>query len=298
MRSRLKDNLWGWFFVLPTLTGIIILNIYPIIRTFWQSFHRVGDFGRGNEFVGLDNYTRLFAGGPFGGGVIWQATYNTLLYTALVVPISIAIGLVLAVFLNGPIRGRTVFRTIYFLPMVVAPAAIAMIWRWLFNPQFGLINVVFGVDVHWVTAGGSYIPLISLAIIGIWSVIGYNMILFLAGLQTIPRDYYEASSMDGATGIRQFFTITVPLISPMMFFVTVTSVMATMQMFDHVFMVIGATGNPAMPRTQTLVFYFYRLAFMERHWGRGAVVVVWLLFIIAAFTLVQFIIQKKWVHYE
>jgi len=298
MKSRLKDNLWGWLFVLPTITGIIILNIYPIVRTIWQSLNRVGDFGIGNEFVGFANYVRLFEGGPLGGGTIWQATYNTLLYTAIVVPISIAIGLILAVFLNGPIRGRTVFRTIYFLPMVVAPAAIAMVWRWLFNSQFGLINNTFGVEVHWITSAGSWIPLVSLAVVGIWMVIGYNMILFLAGLQNIPRDYYEASAIDGASGIRQFFTITVPLISPMMFFVTVTSVMATMQMFDAVFMMIGTSGNPAMPRTQTLVFYFYRLAFMERHWDRGAVVVVWLMFIIAGFTLIQFIIQRKWVHYE
>ena len=298
MRSRLKDNLWGWLFVLPTITGIIIINIYPTIRTFWQSFHRVGDFGRGNEFVGGENYARLFEGGPLGDGAIWQPTYNTLLYTALVVPASIVIGLVLAVFLNGSLRGKTTFRAIYFLPMVVAPAAVGMVWRWLFNPQFGLINATFGLDIHWISAGGSWIPLIALSIIGIWSVIGYNVILFLAGLQTIPKDYYEASSIDGATGIRQFFNITVPLISPMMFFVTVTSVMATMQMFDHVFMVIGATGNPAMPRTQTLVFYFYRQAFMERFWGRGAVVVVWLMLIIALFTLIQFVIQKKWVHYD
>ena len=298
MRSRLKDNLWGWLFVLPTVTGILIINIYPIFRTIWQSFHRIGDFGIGNEFVGWDNYTRLFEGGPLGDGAIWQPTFNTILYTALVVPASIAIGLVLAVFLNGPMRGRTAFRAIYFLPMVVAPAAVGMVWRWLFNPQYGLINNAFGLNVNWVTASGSWIPLVSLSIVGIWTVIGYNVILFLAGLQTIPRDYYEASSIDGATGIRQFFNITLPLISPMMFFVTVTSIMARMQMFDHVFMMIGATGNPAMPRTQTLIFFFYRLAFMERHWGRGAVVVVWLLAIIAGITLFQFIIQKKWVHYE
>ena len=182
--------------------------------------------------------------------------------------------------------------------MVVAPAAVGMVWRWLFNPQFGLINNAFGLNVNWITESGSWIPLISLAVVGIWTVIGYNVILFLAGLQTIPKDYYEASAIDGATGIRQFFNITLPLISPMMFFVTVTSVMARMQMFDHVFMMIGATGNPAMPRTQTLVFLFYRLAFMERHVGRGAVVVVWLLGLIATITLFQFIMQKKWVHYE
>jgi multiple sugar transport system permease protein len=124
------------------------------------------------------------------------------------------------------------------------------------------------------------------------------MILFLAGLQNIPKDYYEASAIDGATGIRQFFRITLPLISPMLFFVTVTRVMAAMQVFDTIFMVIGVTGNPAMPRTQSLVFLFYRQAFMEANWGRGAAVVVWLMLLIGIVTVCQLIAQKKWVHYE
>lgn len=296
MKSRLKENMWGWLFVFPTVTGLIILNIYPIFRTIWQSTQRMGDFGIGNEFVGLENYTRLFGAGMTGVGSIWQATFNTVFYTFLEVPISIAIGLVLAVFLNGKIHGRTAFRTIFFLPMVAAPAAIAMVWRWLFNAQYGLINNVTGLSVGWVTDGN--VAIYSLAIIGIWSVIGYNMILFLAGLQTIPRDYYEAASIDGATGIYQFFKITLPLISPMIFFVSVTRIMAAMQVFDTIFMVIGVTGNPAMPRTQSLVFLFYRLAFMERNWGQGAAVVIWLMILIGIITLGQFIIQKKWVHYE
>ena len=291
MKSRLKENIWGWLFVLPTVTGLIILNIYPIFRTIWQSVHRVGDFGIGNEFVAFENYSRIFS-----GDVIWQTTFNTIFYTALEVPASIAIGLVLAVFLNEKIRGRTVFRTIFFLPMVAAPAAIAMVWLWLYNPRYGLINNAFNLGVHWTTSGD--VAIYSMAIIGIWSVIGYNMILFLAGLQTIPRDYYEASAIDGATGIRQFFRITLPLISPMLFFVAVTRVMAAMQIFDTIFMVIGTAGNPAMPRTQSLVFLFYREAFMVRSWGMGAAVVVWLMFLIALITVLQFLIQRKWVHYE
>jgi len=291
MRSRLSQNIWGWLFVLPTVAGLIILNIYPIIRTIWQSLHRVGDFGIGHEFIGFDNYRRILT-----DGVLWQTLWNTIFYTILEVPISIAIALVLAVFLNGKIRGRTAFRTIFFLPMVAAPAAVAMVWLWLYNSQFGLINNVFGLNVHWVT--DSNIAIFSLAIIGIWGIIGYNMILFLAGLQNIPRDYYEASAIDGATGIRQFFKITLPLISPMLFFVTVTRVMAAMQIFDSIFMVMGTSANPALPRTQSLVFLFYRYAFMERNWGLGATVVVILMLVISLITVFQLLIQKKWVHYE
>ncbi|MCL2864061.1 MAG: sugar ABC transporter permease [Lachnospiraceae bacterium] len=297
MARRKSANLWGWLFVLPTIIGLIVLNIYPMIRTIWQSFHRVGDFGLGNEFVGMDNYERLFAGGIF-GAEIWQAAANTIFYTLLEVPLSIVIALILAVFLNGKIRGRTTFRVIFFLPMIVAPAAVAMVWRWLFNTEFGLINNVFGIRVSWLS--NPNIALFSLAIIGIWSVIGYNMILFLASLQDVPRDYYEAASIDGASPIRQFFSITLPLISPMIFFVTVTRVIAGLQIFDSIFMIMGmgTGGNPALPRTQSLVYIFYRYAFINRNWGMGATVVVFLLVLIALVTAVQMIAQKKWVHYN
>jgi multiple sugar transport system permease protein len=165
----------------------------------------------------------------------------------------------------------------------------------LFNPQYGLINHAFGIRVHWVTDGS--VAIYALAIIGVWSIIGYNIILFLAGLQDIPKDYYEASAIDGATGVRQFFKITLPLISPMMFFVAVIRTMAAMQIFDTIFIVIGTAGNPAIARTQSLVFLFYRFAFMERNWGLGAAVVVWLMLLIGIITVLQMVGQKKWVHY-
>jgi len=291
LKRRKGENLWGLLFIFPTIAGLIILNMYPLFRTIWQSLHRTGDFGIGNQFVGFANYERLLS-----QPMIWQSIWNTVKYAILEVPMSIAIALVLAVFLNGKIRGRTTFRAIFFLPMVAAPAAIAMVWRWLFHSEFGLINNVMGLRVHWTTDPS--IAIYSLAIIGIWGVIGYNVILFLAGLQTIPRDYYEAASIDGASGIRQFFKITLPLISPMLFFVTVTRVMAALQVFDSIFMVIGAMGNPALPRTQSLVFLFYRQAFVERNWGAGATIVIILLIIIALITTFQMIAQKKWVHYE
>ena len=152
------------------------------------------------------------------------------------VPFSIAIALVLAVFLNRKIAGRAAYRTIFFLPMVAAPAAIAMVWRWLFNSEFGLLNHMFGVNVEWIS--NPSIAVFSIAVIGIWSIIGYNMVLFLAGLQEIPRDYYEAADIDGASGVRQFFNITIPLLSPTIFFVTITRVIGGLQVFDLIFMVM------------------------------------------------------------
>lgn len=137
----------------------------------------------------------------------------------------------------------------------------------------------------------------SIAVIGIWSIIGYNMILFISGLQEIPADYYEASSLDGANGIHQFFNITIPLLSPTIFFVTITRVIGGFMVFDLIFMVMDR-DNPALPKTQSLVFLFYRYAFRDQNKGMGAAVVVVLLLIVIIITAIQMLAQKKWVHYN
>ncbi|MGO5052411.1 carbohydrate ABC transporter permease [Lachnospiraceae bacterium LCP25S3_G4] len=292
-RSR-TEFLWGWFFILPTMLGLIILNIIPIFQTIYQSFFKTGSFGRGNVFVGMQNYERLIADDK-----VWQALGNTLKYAIIEVPLSIVIAIVLAVLLNKKMKGRSIYRAIYFLPMVVAPAAVAMVWRWLYNSEFGLLNHALNAiglkSVNWIS--NPKIAIISVAIVGVWSVIGYNMVLFLAGLQEIPRDYYEAAEIDGASGIHQFFNITLPLISPTMFFVVVTRVIAAMQVFDSTFMMIDKS-NPALPKVQSLVYLFYRYAFIENNKGYGSAIVVLLLGLIMLITVIQMVAQKKWVHYE
>lgn len=288
------EFVWGWAFILPTMLGLLILNIIPIFQTIYQSFFKTGAFGRGNIFVGTENYERLFL-----DGMIWQALLNTLKYAIIEVPFSIAIALVLAVLLNRKMRGRSIYRAIYFLPMVAAPAAVAMVWSWLYNTRFGLLNHLLGKiglgPVEWLSDPN--ISIVAVAIVGIWSVIGYNMVLFLAGLQEIPRDYYEAAEIDGANSVQQFFKITVPLISPTMFFVVVTRVIASMQVFDTIFMMIDRS-SPALTKTQSLVYLFYRYAFVENNKGYGSAIVVLLLCIIMVITVFQMIAQKKWVHYE
>ena len=291
MSPRQKsENLWGWIFILPTMLGLIILNIYPMIQTVIQSFYKTGDFGKGNIFVGLKNYQKVF-----GDGEIWQALWNTIKYALVEVPISVVLGLLLAVLLNKKMKGRGVFRTIFFLPMVVAPAAIAMVWKWLYNSNFGLINNIFHIKVNWIS--NPNIAIFSIAVIGIWSVIGYNMVLFLAGLQSVPRDYYEAASLDGATGWQQLTRITIPLISPTIFFVVVTRGIGAMQVFDLIYMLIDL-NNPAWKKTETLVSLFYKYSFEQSKKGYGAVVVVLLLAVIMVLTVIQLNGQKKWVHYE
>jgi multiple sugar transport system permease protein len=289
-----NEFFWGWFFILPTIIGLIILNIIPIFQTIYQSFFKTGAFGKGNIFVGLDNYKKLILDAS-----VWQALLNTFKYVIVEVPLSIAIALVLAVFLNRKMRGRTIFRTIYFLPMVAAPAAIAMVWRWLYNSEFGLLNHIlnnFGINsINWIS--NPKIAVISIAAVGIWSVIGYNLVLFLAGLQEIPRDYYEAAEIDGANGIREFFSITLPLISSTMFFVMITRIIGALQVFDVIYMMLDRT-NPAFPKTQSLVYLFYKYSFIESNKGYGSAIVMLLLIVIMIITIIQVKLQKKWVNYN
>jgi multiple sugar transport system permease protein len=285
-----NEFIWGWLFILPTMIGLIILNIIPIFQTIYQSFFKTGDFGKGNIFIGADNYIKMF-----GDAEVWQAVINTFKYALIEVPFSIVIALVLAVLLNRKIKGRAAYRTIFFLPMVAAPAAIAMVWRWLFNSEFGLLNHVFGTKINWIS--DPKIAVFAIGIIGVWSIIGYNMVLFISGLQEIPGDYYEAASIDGATGVKQFFKITIPLLSPTIFFVTITRVIGGLQVFDLIYMVMDK-DNPALYKTQSLVYLFYQNSFVENNKGYGSTIVVLLLAIIMLITVFQMIAQKKWVHYN
>ena len=285
-----NEFMWGWLFILPTMFGLIVLNIIPIFQTIWQSFFKTGDFGRGNIFIGAENYIRLF-----GDTEVWQAVLNTFKYAIVEVPFSIAIALVLAVLMNRKMKGVSIYRTIFFLPMVAAPAAVAMVWRWLFNTEFGLLNHVFHSSVQWIS--DPRFAVFSIAVIGIWSIIGYNMVLFLAGLQEIPRDYYEAADIDGANGIEQFFNITIPLLSPTIFFVSITRIIGGLQVFDLIFMVMDR-NNPALYKTQSIVYLFYQNSFVENNKGYGSTIVVLLIAIIMVITVFQMIAQKKWVYYN
>lgn len=291
MTSRQKNEwMWGWAFIFPTMLGLIVLNIYPIIKTIYESFFKTGAFGKGNVFIGFANYEKLLKDPE-----LWQSLLNTFKYAIVEVPFSLAIALILAVLLNRKMRGRSAYRTIFFLPMVAAPAAIAMVWRWLFNSEFGLLNNALGTKINWIS--DPKIAVFSIAMIGVWSIIGYNMVLFLSGLQEIPKDYYEASDIDGASGIHQFFYITLPLLSPTIFFVTVTRIIGSLQVFDLIFMVMDR-NNPALYKTQSLVYLFYRYSFIENNKGLGSTVVVILLVIIMLITVFQMKAQKKWVYYN
>lgn len=293
-KAERNEFLFGWAFILPTIAGLVVLNIIPLIQTIYESFFKTGAFGKGNIFIGFDNYVRMFQDRQ-----VWQALLNTFKYAIIEVPLSIVISILLAVLLNRKMKFRSFYRTIYFLPMVAAPAAVAMVWRWLYNSQFGLLNYIGSLlkqdPVNWIS--NPKIAIIFIAIVGVWSIIGYNMVLFLSGLQEIPKDYYEAATIDGAGEIRKFFKITVPLISPTMFFVVVTRIIGALQVFDVVYMMIDKS-NPALEKTQSLVYLFYKYSFLQSEKGYGAAIVVLLLVVILLITAFQMYAQKKWVHYQ
>jgi multiple sugar transport system permease protein len=294
IRSRkFQDYGWAYLMIAPTIIGLLILNIWPLIQTLYLSLHKSGDFGA-SQFVGLDNYTHLFTDSN-----VLHATANTFEYAIVAVPIGVLLSLLVAVLLNSNIKGKSIYRTIYFLPMVSAPAAIAMVWKWLYSADYGLINYLLSLigisAVKWITSPST--ALISVIIIGIWTGLGYNMIILLAGLQEIPQTFYEAADIDGAGPIHKFFAITLPLVSPTMFFVVITSIIGSLQVFDYIFMIWG-TSTVGIEYTQSLVFLFYKYAFTMNDKCYGSAIAIFLLAIILVITLIQLKLQKKWVHYQ
>ena len=284
-----REATWGYAFVFPTMLGLIVLNFYPFFNTIYQSFCKTGDFGKGNIFVGLANYQQVITRGE-----TWQSLWNTIKYAIIEVPLGIVIALLLAVLLNKKIAGRSVYRTIFFLPMVCAPAAVAMVWKWLYNTQFGLLNNIFHTKVAWIS--DPKIAWISIGIIGVWSIIGYNMVLFIGGLQEIPGDYYEAASIDGATGVRAFFNITLPLLSPTTFFIVQTRIIGALTIFDLMFMVMDKT-NVALPKVQSIVYLFYQYAFTNGNKGYGATLVMVLVIFIMIITYIRQRAEKHLVYH-
>ncbi len=285
-----SEERWAWLFVAPTMIGLIVLNFYPIFQTIYQSFCKTGDFGKGNIFIGLANYQSVAAAAE-----TWQSFWNTIKYALIEVPFGIIIALVLAVLLNKKCVGRSIYRTIFFLPMVCAPAAVAMVWKWMYNTQFGLLNNVFGSSIAWIS--DPKIAWISVGIIGVWSIIGYNMVLFIGGLQDIPGDFYEAARIDGASEFRQFISITIPLLSPTTFFIVQTRIIGALTVFDLMFMVMDKT-NVALKNVQSVVYLFYQYAFTNGNKGYGATLVVFLLIFIMILTVILQQAEKKLVYHN
>jgi len=288
-----KDARWALLFVAPTALGLAVFCIWPTFQTFYYSFTTWGPFG-GHDWSGLDNYRELFTDPELRNSLISTAIFT------IVTLLSVPIGMVVAVLLNRPgMRGLGLYRTIYFLPTVTLPASIAIMWKMLYNGDYGAINWALGlIHIH----GTSWLAnpdtaIYAVAVVSVWGSIGYNMVLFIAGMQVIPRTLYEAAELDGAGRVAQFRHITIPLLSPTIFFVTVITIIGALQAFDLVYMMIGKS-NPALAKSETVVFLFFHKAFLDSQGGYAAAIAFLLLTIILVFTSIQFRMQKRWVHYE
>ena len=239
-KRQKKDWIAAYILIAPVTIGLLVFYIWPFIQNFWFSFNDVNKFNM-STFVGLENYKEML-----GDKEVWRTFGNTLKYVVVTVPLGLFLSILLAALLNAKIRGKSIYRTLYFLPSVTMSAAVAMVWKWMYNEQMGILNsairAVGGKGHNWMT--DSHTALFGIMIVGLWMTVGYNMIILLAGMQGISKTYYEAAAIDGAGAVTQFFKITIPMLTPTVFFVMITSIISGFQVFDTVYMMVGK-ANPA-----------------------------------------------------
>lgn len=290
---RHRYDLEGYLFLAPDLIGTLIFSVGPVLAALALGFF-AWDILTPARFVGLDNYKRLLFDDP----VFREVLANTSMYVLGSVPVRTVLALFLAIALNQGIRGVSFFRGAVFLPTITSAVAAAVVWRWIYEPNFGLLNsFLYSIGVthppNWLSSPVWAMP--ALILLGIWQGLGFQMVIFLAGLQQIPKHLYEAASLDGAGRWKSFRHITLPLISPTMFFVVVISIIGSYQVFDQAF--ILTDGGPGYATT-TLVYYVYTYAFQFFKMGYAAAIAWFLFMIVFILTLIQFRLQRRWVHYE
>ncbi len=282
---RRAEALAGYGFLAPALLLLGLFLFLPLALAFVTSFQRTDGFGDG-VFVGLDNYARLLTDAAF-----WRSAANTLLFTLIVVPVAMGIGLGLAVLMNSVLPARGVFRTVIVLPMVISGVATALIGVLVFDQNVGVANkllALVGVDaVPWQSGGAAAFA--SVVLVTLWWRVGFNMIIYLAGLQGVPSELYEAARIDGANGWQQFRHVTVPLVGPSTFFLLIMNVIYSFHVFDIVFVL--TEGGPGRS-TSVLVTYAYETGFRTRDQGYAAAIGMVLLVVTLLFTLVQWRISR------
>lgn len=292
--ARRGDGRVALLFLLPDFVGFLIFTLLGVIGTLLISFTH-WDLVKTPTWLGLDNYRALVHDPLF-----WQVVGNTAYYTVAVVPISTALGLLVALGLNRKLPGTVVLRTAYFAPFITTLASAALLWQWIFDPTRGLIDsylYMLGVSNPPAWLNSSIWAMPALIIFGIWRQIGFSMVLFLAGLQSVPRPLIEAAMVDGANAWQRFRSITLPMISPTTLFVVIISTIGSFQLFDQAFVLTSGRFGPANA-TNTMVGYLYQKAFVDLNMGEASAT-AWALFIVIfAVTIVQLVAQRRWVHYE
>ena len=293
MKAGHREALWGFLFILPTYLGFAIFVLGPVVAVAGMSFTKYDVLG-GSAFTGLTNYYRLLSDERL------RTVYaNTFVFTIFAVFFNVSIGLALALLLNRrlPQLLRNFFRSVYFFPLLIAHTYVAVIWQFLYQRDTGVINYYFSLlgigPVSWLGSSTWVMP--SVIIMDVWKNTGFAMIIFLAGLQGIPKDYYEAARLDGAKTVQLFLRITFPLLTPTIFFVLVIFMIGAIQVFDTIIVLTG--GGPG-DASKSVVIYIYEQAFQNFDLGYASTVAMTLFVVIFAFTLLQFLFGRRWVHYE
>ena len=290
-----RECLWAYAFIAPILIGVLVFQIGPIFYSFYLSFTDSTGMNV-PSFIGLSNYTGLLKNQD-----VVNEIRNTLLYTVTTVPVTLIISIFVATLLNKGLRGTGFFRVLFFLPQVTMPVAIALTWQSLFLST-GVINQLLGAvglgQPYWIS-DPAYI-LWAIIIVSIWGGIGYNTVILLAGLQAISPTLYEAADIDGASEMVKFRKITIPLISPSIFFLLTMSIIEALKVFDiaYIFSRESVVGGSLLDRTRTLVYGIYRQGFHLNKMGLASAQSVFLFGIIVVVTIIQLRLQKKWVYYE
>lgn len=291
LRLMKGEQVWLWVFLAPTLVGLLFGSLGPVAAAVGVSFTD-WDVITPPSFAGFDNYTRLFADPTFR-----KALVNTVLYVGLMVPASTVLGLLLAILMNQKLRAITWYRTAYFLPVVSSTVAVALVWSWIYAKDFGLLNYFLRlIDVEpvaWLSSSKWAMP--AVIIMSVWGNVGQGMIIFLAGLQSISTTYYEAAEVDGANSWQKFRQITLPLITPSVFFYFIITMIDAFQTFEQIY--IMTRGGPANATT-TIVYYIYRNAFRNFKMGYASSQAIVLFLIIMVLTLIYWRSQERWVVYD
>ncbi|MEC6748409.1 sugar ABC transporter permease [Marinilactibacillus sp. XAAS-LB27] len=293
-KPTFKSSFKAILYLFPMMLVIATFNLYPIVRSFLMSFYT--DFNIFTQAVngyGLDNFFTIFNDTSF-----WLAIRNTFIFVLGVVPTSIVLSLTIAILLKKVSFLSGFFRSIYFLPFVTSTVAISIVWNWIYHSRFGLMNYglsFLGVDPIAFITDPNY-SMLALVILAIWKGLGFNIILFLVGLNAINENYYSAAKIDGAKGWQRFTNITLPLLGPTMFLVSVMGVINSFKVFDEVFALFQSRPGPA-GSALTVVYYIFQKFYQESQYGIAAAAGIVLFLIILVFTLLQMAFNKKFVHY-
>jgi multiple sugar transport system permease protein len=289
-KARRKEALYGLGFLAPQLVGLIVFLVGPLIFAFILAFVEWDGFNP-MRVVGLDNFKFVFTDDQ-----IARSAFNTFWFTVLQVPSVMIFGFIVGFFLQRVGRIKSFYRVLFFAPQVTSSVAVAAIWLWLFNPDISPVNSILArvgiTPPDWLQDPKTVI--LAFAIVSVWQGVGYQIVMFMAGLENVPKSLYEAADIDGASEFQKMRKITIPLLSPTILFLSITSIIGSFQIFDYIYVFLGDTAPAA---SRTIVYEIVQIAFREFSYGRASAVAICLFVALLAVTGLQLLAQKRWVHY-